>query len=75
MSMVAAWWRRLTKVALWIGQPAMNTTGVASAQATHSRPSNCRGGTIEISISGTDRATARINRARRLRRATSSSAA
>ena len=35
-------------MARWYGQPDQNTTGVASAPATHCQPSNISTGTIEI---------------------------
>ena len=40
---------RVRAAARWNGQPAQSTTGVASASATHSQPSNCSGGTIASS--------------------------
>ena len=33
--MVAAPWRRFCQAALWNGQPAQSTTGVASASESH----------------------------------------
>ena len=53
VSIVAAPWRAFTNAARWNVQPAQNTTGVESASATHSQPSNCSGGTIVSSTSGT----------------------
>ena len=49
VSIVAVPCRALRSAARWNGQPAQTTTGVASASATHSHPSNWSGGTIESS--------------------------
>ena len=46
VSIVTAKWRALSAAARWNGQPAHRTTGVASASAAHSQPSNWSGGTI-----------------------------
>ena len=49
VSIVAARWRRLSAAARWNGQPPQNTTGVASASASHSQPRNWSGGAIASS--------------------------
>ena len=62
VSIVTARWRALRNAARWNGQPAQSTTGVASASAAHSQPSNWSGGTIAISVKGTVSATATTSR-------------
>ena len=46
VSIVAAPCRAFRSAARWNSSPLQNTTGVASASATHSQPVNCSGGTI-----------------------------
>ena len=72
VSMVTARWRRFLTAARWNGQPATKTTGVASAKASHSHPSNWSGGTIATSASGTVNAAARASRVRTVSRCSSS---
>ena len=43
VSIVAAPCRAFTSAARWKSKPAQKTTGVASANASHSQPSNCSG--------------------------------
>ena len=54
VSIVAVAWRRLRHAATWNGHAPHVTTGVASASASHSQPSNCSAGIIDISTTGTD---------------------
>ena len=58
VSIVTAPWRALTSAARWKSKPAQNTTGVASASASHSQPTNWRGVTIASTTSGEDSAAA-----------------
>ena len=49
VSIVAARWRAFSSAARWKPKPAQKTTGVASASASHSQPSNWSGGIIASS--------------------------
>ena len=67
VSMVAAPWRRFCQAARWNGQPAQNTTGVASWSASHCQLSNCSAGIIAIASTGSVRTVAAISRLRSAR--------
>ena len=73
VSIVAARCRAFRSAARWNAEPAQKTTGVASASASHSQPSNWSGGTIASTTSGAVRTHGddepRANRAGRRRRA------
>ena len=53
VSMFAAPWRALASAARWKPSPLQKTTGVASANASHSQPEKCERGTIASRTSGT----------------------
>ena len=64
VSIVTAPWRAFRAAARWNGHPAHQTTGVASASASHSHPSNWSGGAIASTTSGALREAARASRIR-----------
>ena len=67
VSIVAARCRAFRSAARWNPTPAQNTTGVASASATHSQPSNWSGGTIASAASGAVSSAATASRVRTAR--------
>ena len=52
MSIVAVPWRRFCQAARWNGHPPQTTTGAASVSDSHCQLSNCSGGIIAISRTG-----------------------
>ena len=54
VSIVVVPWRRLVHAARWNGQPPQSTTGPANAKESHCQWSNCHGGTIARTITGTE---------------------
>ena len=57
VSIVAAPWRAFSSAARWNGRPAQRTTGVASANDSHSQPGNWSGGSMSAT-SGAERSAA-----------------
>ncbi len=56
---------RFIQAALWKVHPDQNTTGVARTTTSHSQPSNCSGGTIDTSTTGTASTAATMKRRNR----------
>jgi hypothetical protein len=52
VSIVAVAWRRFAHAARWNGHAPQTTTGVASWSASHCQFSNCSGGIIESTRTG-----------------------
>ena len=65
VSMVEAPWRAARKAALWKGQAPHVTTGRASAATTHCQPVNWVAGTMDRTMTGTDRTRLTMRRRRR----------
>ncbi len=59
--MVALPWRRLAHAARWKGHAAQRMTGAARVRLAHCQYVNCSAGTIDIAMTGTDRAAAPIS--------------
>ena len=70
VSIVAARWRAFSSAARWNGRPAQRTTGVASANDSHSQPENWSGGSMSAT-SGAERSAATIESHRPGRRVVS----
>ena len=66
VSMVAPPCRALTQAARWKGSAPQTATGAARVNASHCQLSNCRGGIIDRSSTGSERAAEMSRRWRRV---------
>ena len=62
VSMVAPRWRRLRIAARWKAHPEPNTTTAEATRATQRQPSNCNGGTIDTTTTGSPATIAMLRR-------------
>ena len=64
VSIVAVPCRRFAHAARWNGHPPQSTTGVARLSASHCQLSNCSGGIIDSSRTGTESTAEKTSRRR-----------